>query len=321
VAGLTRSEAALRLSQDGPNVLPGTMPKTLLAIVLGVVTEPMFVMLLVAGGVYFALGDRAEAVFLLTFVFVVIGITLMQERKTQRALESLRDLSAPRAMVIRDGEEVRVAGREVVRGDALVLHEGDRVAADALLIEGHLSVNESLLTGEAVPVTKLPSLGWQCCAWPTAVGSTWRDVILLAQCFLGSGAGAERTPPGSTGRQTRRCRRAGRRRHRTCRYRMRVDQLRCSDRLWRHVLGGAGQGAGVGQLDFSIDLRRFSTQREKRSERWPRRHAIQAAPASTAKPTVITKSSPGFATAPLAPTATPNRHRKNITFQNRATRG
>jgi len=158
VAGLTRSEAALRLSQDGPNVLPGAMPKTLLAIVLGVITEPMFVMLLVAGGVYFALGDHAEAVFLLTFVFVVIGITLMQERKTQRALESLRDLSAPRAMVIRDGEEVRVAGREVVRGDALVLHEGDRVAADALLVEGHLSVNESLLTGEAVPVTKLPSL-------------------------------------------------------------------------------------------------------------------------------------------------------------------
>jgi Ca2+-transporting ATPase len=157
VEGLTRSEAALRLSQDGPNVLPGTMPKTLVAIVLGVITEPMFVMLLVAGGVYFALGDRAEAAFLLTFVFVVIGITLMQERKTQRALESLRDLSAPRAMVIRDGEEVRVAGREVVRGDALVLHEGDRIAADALLVEGHLSVNESLLTGEAVPVTKLPS--------------------------------------------------------------------------------------------------------------------------------------------------------------------
>jgi Ca2+-transporting ATPase len=118
----------------------------------------MFLMLLVAGGVYLALGDRAEAVFLLVFVFVVIGITLMQERKTQRALESLRDLSAPRAMVIRDGNEMRVAGREVVRGDALVLHEGDRVAADALLVEGQLSVDESLLTGEAVPVSKLPNL-------------------------------------------------------------------------------------------------------------------------------------------------------------------
>ncbi len=158
VAGLTSSEASHRLARDGPNLLPGTMPKTPLAIVLGVITEPMFLMLLVAGSAYFGLGDRAEAVFLLAFVFVVIGITLMQERKTQRALESLRDLSTPRAMVIRDGDEMRVAGREVVRGDVLVLHEGDRVAADALLVEGQLSVDESLLTGEAVPVTKLPNL-------------------------------------------------------------------------------------------------------------------------------------------------------------------
>lgn len=157
VSGLTRDEAARRLADEGPNVLPGTQPRSLLAIALGVVTEPMFLMLLVAGGLYFALGDRAEAAFLLVFVFVVIGITLMQERKTQRALESLRDLSAPRALVIREGHELRIAGREVVRGDALVLHEGDRVAADAHLIEGHLSVDESLLTGEAVPVTKLPS--------------------------------------------------------------------------------------------------------------------------------------------------------------------
>ncbi|MDY0107574.1 MAG: cation-translocating P-type ATPase, partial [Giesbergeria sp.] len=114
-------------------------------------------MLLSAGGIYLALGDRAEALFLLGFVFVVIGITLAQERKTQRALESLRDLSAPRALVIRDGQEQRIAGREVVRGDLLVLHEGDRIAADAVLLDGQLEVDESLLTGEAVPVAKLPT--------------------------------------------------------------------------------------------------------------------------------------------------------------------
>ncbi len=155
--GLTATEAAKRLAEEGPNVLPGSAPKTSLAIVLGVLTEPMFVMLLVAGGIYFALGDRAEALFLLAFVFVVIGITLMQARKTQRALESLRDLSAPRALVIRDGQELRIAGREVVRGDLLVLREGDRVAADAVLRNGQLSADESLLSGEAVPVSKLPS--------------------------------------------------------------------------------------------------------------------------------------------------------------------
>ncbi|MFZ1391870.1 MAG: HAD-IC family P-type ATPase, partial [Dokdonella sp.] len=154
--GLDHAEAARRLAANGPNTLPGARAKSFLRIVRDVVTEPMFLMLLVAGGLYLALGDTAEAMFLLSAVFLVIGITLVQERKTQRALESLRDLSAPRALVLRQGEEVRIAGRDVVLGDLLVLHEGDRVAADAILIEGQLDANESLLTGEAVPVAKLP---------------------------------------------------------------------------------------------------------------------------------------------------------------------
>ncbi|MDO8372086.1 MAG: cation-transporting P-type ATPase, partial [Polaromonas sp.] len=127
--GLSASEATRRLAEQGPNLLPGSEPKSTAAIVRDVVTEPMFLMLLAAGGIYLALGDRGEALFLLSFVFVVIAITLVQERKTQRALESLRDLSAPRALVIRDGLEQRIAGREVVLGDLLVLHEGDRIAA------------------------------------------------------------------------------------------------------------------------------------------------------------------------------------------------
>ncbi|ABM38861.1 cation-translocating P-type ATPase [Polaromonas naphthalenivorans] len=154
--GLSAAEAARRLAADGANLLPGSAPKSNAAIVLTVVTEPMFLMLLAAGGIYLALGDPAEALFLLGFVFVVIGITLVQERKTQRALESLRELSAPRALVMRDGQEQRIPGAGVVRGDVLVLHEGDRIAADARLFEGQLEVDESLLTGESVPVAKLP---------------------------------------------------------------------------------------------------------------------------------------------------------------------
>ncbi|WP_309498430.1 cation-translocating P-type ATPase [Sulfurovum sp.] len=153
--GLNCDEAASRLDQYGPNLLPGSQPKTMLSIMLGVVSEPMFLMLLVAGGTYLALGDREEAMFLLFFVFVVIGITLAQEHKTQRALEALRDLSSPRALVIRDGQELRIPSGEVVPGDLLVLHEGDRISADALLLQGQLTVNESLLTGEAVPVSKI----------------------------------------------------------------------------------------------------------------------------------------------------------------------
>ncbi len=93
---------------------------------------------------------------LLGFVFLVAGITLFQEHKTERALEALRDLSSPRALVIRDGRRQRIAGREVVRGDIVILSEGDRVPADAALVSSsHLASDESLLTGESVPVRKV----------------------------------------------------------------------------------------------------------------------------------------------------------------------
>jgi Ca2+-transporting ATPase len=157
IFGLTSEQAARRLAAEGPNVLPGSEPKSTAAIVREVVTQPMFLMLLAAGAIYLALGDKAEASFLLAFVFAVIGITIGQERRTQRALDALRDLSAPRALVIRDGAEQRIAGREVARGDLIVLHAGDRVPADARLVDGRLSVDESLLTGESVPVAKLPA--------------------------------------------------------------------------------------------------------------------------------------------------------------------
>jgi Ca2+-transporting ATPase len=126
----------------------------MLAISLEIVTEPMFLMLLGAGGIYLALGDPAEATFLLGFVLVVIAITLVQQHRTQRALESLRELSAPRALVMRDNQPTRIAAREVVSGDWLILREGDRIAADALLLDGELELDESLLTGESLPVTR-----------------------------------------------------------------------------------------------------------------------------------------------------------------------
>ncbi|HEX5959890.1 MAG TPA: HAD-IC family P-type ATPase [Rhodanobacteraceae bacterium] len=153
--GLSHAEAQRRLAEHGPNALPGGEHKPLHRIVLKVLAEPMFMMLLVAGSIYLVLGDLAEAIFLLASIFLVIGITLVQERRTQRALEALRDLSAPRALVIRAGEKLRISGREVVPGDLLALHEGDRIAADATLLEGYLEVDESLLTGEAVAVGRL----------------------------------------------------------------------------------------------------------------------------------------------------------------------
>jgi Ca2+-transporting ATPase len=115
----------------------------------------MFLLLLGCGGIYVLVGDVHEAAILLGFVVLVAAITLYQEEKTERTLAALRDLSSPRALVVRDGVRRRIAGREVVRGDVLVLSEGDRVPADAALLSClNLSADESLLTGESVPVRK-----------------------------------------------------------------------------------------------------------------------------------------------------------------------
>ncbi|MGC9445076.1 MAG: cation-translocating P-type ATPase [Candidatus Methanospirareceae archaeon] len=154
--GLSGKDAAEKIRKDGYNELPSTKKRGVLAIAFEVVREPMFVLLLASGTLYLFLGDLEEGLMLLGFVFVIMGITFYQERKTERALEALRDLSSPRALVIRDGKERRIPGREVVVGDILVVSEGDRVSADAVILSSsHLSADESLLTGESAPVRKL----------------------------------------------------------------------------------------------------------------------------------------------------------------------
>ena len=157
VGGLSDQEAAARLRTEGPNELPTAKPPSLLATAWQVIREPMLMLLVGAGAIYLFLGELKDSVVLLVSIFVVLGISLYQQRKTERALEALRDLSSPRALVIREGKEKRIAGREVVRGDMVVLQEGDRVPADALVLSTvSLSVDESLLTGESVPVRKSP---------------------------------------------------------------------------------------------------------------------------------------------------------------------
>ncbi len=157
LSGLTSAQAAQRLQDEGPNALPGDTRRNLRAIVKETLQEPMFMLLLAAGLLYLLLGDLYEGLVLFGLVLVVLALTLYQEGKTERAMAALRDLSSPRALVIRNGEPLRIAGHDVVRGDVLVLVEGDRIAADAVLLCGHdVQVDESLLTGEAVPVHKLP---------------------------------------------------------------------------------------------------------------------------------------------------------------------
>ena len=155
--GLSAGEASARLVAEGPNALSQEDRRGIFAIALEVVRQPMFLMLVAAGALYLVIGEPADAAMLLGFVCVVMGITIVQERRTEHAMEALRDLSSPRALVIRDGLQQRIAGREVVRGDLLLLSEGDRVPADALLRKGNLAADESLLTGESVPVRKSAS--------------------------------------------------------------------------------------------------------------------------------------------------------------------
>lgn len=158
LAGLSEEEARERLLQQGGNELPAQKKRSLLAIGFEVVREPMFLMLVAAGCLYLFMGEPADTLVLLGSILVVMTITIVQERRTERALSALRDLSSPRALVVRGGARRRIPGREVVRGDLVVLAEGDRVPADSLLRHGiNVATDESLLTGESVPVRKTPS--------------------------------------------------------------------------------------------------------------------------------------------------------------------
>ncbi|MBI3514092.1 MAG: cation-translocating P-type ATPase [Proteobacteria bacterium] len=195
--GLSPAEAAARLAAEGYNELPAPDRRTPLRIVVEVVREPMFALLLAGGVVYLALGDLQEALMLLGFASLSVAITVVQESRSERVLDALRDLSSPRALVIRDGTPTRIPGREVARGDLVVLAEGDRVPADAILLSGQdLRVDESLLTGESVPVRK--TAGALDTATPRPGGDDLPHVFSGTLVVGGRGVAAvQRTGPGT----------------------------------------------------------------------------------------------------------------------------
>lgn len=153
--GLSSIEAKKQLEKYGFNELKSAKPKSVFRIALEVMKEPMFILLISCGLLYMILGDYKEGFILLSSIFIIIGITFYQSSKTEKALEALKKLSSPRALVIRDGIEIRIPGREVVMEDEIILSEGDRVAADGIIIDAlNLTIDESLLTGESMPVEK-----------------------------------------------------------------------------------------------------------------------------------------------------------------------
>ena len=153
--GLSNKEVEQKISKEGYNELPSSKPKNVFNIAFGVVKEPMFILLVACGSLYMLLGDIQEGIMLLGFVFFVMGIEFYQEKKTEKALDALKDLASPRALVIREGKTIRIAGRDVVTDDFIILQEGDRVPADAVVLDCvNLMADESLLTGESVSVRK-----------------------------------------------------------------------------------------------------------------------------------------------------------------------
>ena len=153
--GLSEGEARQQLLTDGPNELPVSRPRSMLRLVREVAFEPMFLLLVACGALYMALGDVKEALMLLGFVFVVMGIGSVRQRRSERSLDALRNLSSPQARVRRAGNERSVAARDLVVGDVVMLAEGDRVPADPSLTAcANLAIDESSLTGESAPVSK-----------------------------------------------------------------------------------------------------------------------------------------------------------------------
>jgi len=151
--------------------------------------EPMVILLVICGLLYLLLGSLTEGIVLMGGILIVIGITLYQERKTEKTLDKLKDLANPKAIVIRDGKQQKIASKEVVVDDLIIIKEGDRIAADAVLVESlNFVADESILTGESVPVRKKVSTGQ-----PLAVAPGGDDLpFIFSGCLAVQGKGIAR---------------------------------------------------------------------------------------------------------------------------------
>jgi len=155
--GLSQTEAAERLRAVGPNEIPSEGRRGLWRIVVETMREPMFLLLIGAALLYLMLGGLGEGLFLLGGAAASVGLVILQEARSERALAALRELAQPYARVIRDGEEQRILARDLAPGDILLVGEGERLPADGMLVGGEvLSVDESALTGESAPLAKQP---------------------------------------------------------------------------------------------------------------------------------------------------------------------
>ena len=153
--GLTAEEAARRLVEHGPNELRAAQPSSPWHILGEQFKNILIIILLIATVLSAFLGHGVEAVVITVIVLFAVGLGFVQEYRAERAIEALRRMAAPTATVLRNGEEEKIPARELVPGDMLLLHPGDKIAADARLVEAvNLQIEEAALTGESLPVEK-----------------------------------------------------------------------------------------------------------------------------------------------------------------------
>ncbi|MBL7738663.1 MAG: cation-translocating P-type ATPase [Chitinophagaceae bacterium] len=155
IEGLSTQQVILLQKQYGKNIFRSAKQNRFLLIVWDIFREPMFILLMIACSLYFILGSISEGIMMAVAMAIVTAISFYQEVKSSRALEALQQFTEPRVKVIRDGKEQVISNEELVPGDIMLLEEGMKIPADAMILQSNdLSVNEAIITGESLPADK-----------------------------------------------------------------------------------------------------------------------------------------------------------------------
>jgi len=153
--GLSSEEVQKRLEEFGPNELKKEKRKSPIKLFLEQFTDILIIILLIATALSFAIGEAYDALVIIAIVMACAVLGFTQEYKAEKALEALRKMTAPTATVLRDGKEMQLETKDIVPGDIILLYTGDKVPADARLIEAiNMKTDEAPLTGESTPVNK-----------------------------------------------------------------------------------------------------------------------------------------------------------------------
>ncbi len=182
--GLTQNEVSYRNEIFGPNKLKEKKGYSILSLLIGQFADFLIIILLIAGGFSFFIGEIIDAVAIYIIVLVNGILGFLQEFKAEKSLEALKKIETLEARVVRNDEEITVKAEEIVPGDILALYEGEKIPADARVLEAYsLEVDESMLTGESLPVSKKE------CVFPEKIALADRKNMVFSGCMITKGRG------------------------------------------------------------------------------------------------------------------------------------